>query len=227
MKIVKNKNVNKKFIFNKILIIIAITIILFTLNNYYNHNSKNIISNNYDNYSNIDVESLIGEENNLNYDRNDYTSTYQNYSCYNHYPSHKYDSIRKYNFYESKWYNGEYYIDPYTNNKIYDISEVDYDHIIPLHYVNQHGGANWTEEQKRNFADDPEVGVCTNKSDNRTKSDKGPSEWLPKENKEQYCYSWLVIAEKYNLTISQDDMDVILNILDGISLDNISFMSEY
>ena len=175
----------------------------------------------------------IEEANNSSYDRNEWTSSYQSYICekghdhnknnYKYDDNGKFKSIRAYSYFESKWYNwnNDSYTDPYTGETIYDISKTDYDHIIPLAYVNAHGGSNWTSEEKKSFADNPSVGVCTNNSSNRAKSAKGPSEWLPDINKEAYCYSWLVIANDFNISLSQNDYDTIVDILNNSNIENI------
>lgn len=178
-----------------------------------------------------DVETLlenvkIGDGDDYSsYDRTEWTSKYQYYSCkdLDHNDDGtldcpgKYSSIRKYSFYESDWYDWEkdQYIDPYTNDVITDISKVDYDHIIPLAYAHAHGAALWTEEQKREFADDPTVGVCCSQFDNRAKGAKGPSEWMPSANQASYCYTWLIIANRFNLWLEQEDYDVIIKTLKG------------
>lgn len=185
---------------------------------------------NYQNNENIDFlfnSIKIEESNNSKYNRNEWTSTYQKYNCkkgHDHNSnSYKYDdngifkSIRAYSYFESKWYNwdSDTYIDPYTGDIIDDISKTDYDHIIPLAYVNAHGGSEWSEKEKKDFADNTSVGVCTNSFSNRQKGANGPSKWLPDINKEAYCYSWLVIANDFNITLDQEDYDKISEILNG------------
>lgn len=189
-----------------------------------------------------DLEALIQSvtvapaDENAQYDRDLYTSSSQYYECED--PEHdwhnsngytgdddgEYTSVRAYGFYESKYYDGESdsYTDPYTNETS-DVSEsgpkgYDWDHVIPLAYADSHGTNAWTEEQKKAFADDPLVGVCVNASDNRAKGAKGPSEWLPDENVDDYCYTWLVISSEYGLSISQEDMDTILQYVNEDSL---------
>lgn len=159
------------------------------------------------------------------YDRYEYTSSSQYYICNE---GHEYYSIRQYSYYESKCYNPntELYTDPYTNNYI-NIDDTDYDHIIPLHYVNKHGGNEWSDDQKKKYADDPLIGIDVNSSDNRAKGDKGPSQWLPEENVENYCYSWLIIANKYNISISQEDMNVIKEVLKNDDINNLNVINEY
>lgn len=145
------------------------------------------------------------------YNRDDYTSSTQSYE----YNGKHYDSIRKYGYDASIFNDGTNYNDPYTGENI-ELSKCDWDHIIPLHYANQHGASNWTAEEKKAFADNPNVGVNVNASDNRSKSDRGPSEWLPDVNRESYCYTWLVIANDFNLSINQEDYNVIKDVLSNV-----------
>ena len=70
------------------------------------------------------------------------------------------------------------------------------------------GADKWTEEQCNEYAYDQFVGVDVFNSANRSKSDKGPTEWLPDENIEDYCYSWIVICSKYNLSMTQEELDI-------------------
>ena len=180
-----------------------------------------------------DLQELINsikieDDQDVYYDRSEWTSSSQLYLCNNHRHDHnrnsytgdddgKFTSIRAYAYYESVWYDwdNDVYTDPYTGYIIKSVKETDYDHIIPLAYANAHGGSEWSGDKKKEYSDDPSVGVCCNKSENCIKGAKGPSEWLPKENQDDYCYTWLVIANKYDLSISQDDIDVILSCIDG------------
>lgn len=167
----------------------------------------------------------------VEYERDEWTSDSQLYECYkNHGCDEKYTSIRKYSFYESEWYNWDdnYYVDPYTEQVINDVRQTDYDHIIPLAYVNSHGGEQWNDEKKKEFADDPSNGVCVNIHDNREKGAKGPSEWLPDENKVDYCYTWLVISDHYGLSISDDDMNTIKSVLSAVeNVSELSLINDY
>ena len=170
-----------------------------------------------------DVE--VKEDQNVSYNREDWTSSTQSYF----YKGQHFTSIRAYAFYASIYYDDKnnVYLDPYSGEKHKNIDNIDYDHIIPLSYVNRHNGHSWGNEKKRNFADDPNVGVNVNSHDNRIKSDKGPASWLPKENKDDYCYTWLVIADKYNISISPTDMKVIKKELKNKSIEDVKIINEY
>lgn len=99
------------------------------------------------------------------------------------------------------------YKDPYTDKEITDIKILDFDHICPLMYLHRYSDLNWTKEQKNKFAQDENVGVSVLNKENRSKGAKGPSEWLPKANQGDYCYSWLLIAHEYGLALRQQDID--------------------
>ena len=142
------------------------------------------------------------------YDRKDWEGYCSYYYCGN-----RFSSIRTYDYYASAWNNGYNYTCPYTGEKVYSADELDYDYIIPLGYVCAHGGFTWSNAQKVQFANDVQNGVDVNMSANRAKGDAGPSRFLPQINKAMYCYTWLVIAHKYNLTIDPDDMYTIKKVL--------------
>lgn len=96
---------------------------------------------------------------------------------------------------------------PYSGKEITDIKLVDFDHIIPLKFIATKCDINWTKEQKNKFAQDENVGVSVLNKENRSKGAKGPSEWLPKENQGDYCYTWLLLAKEWGLSLPQHDLD--------------------
>lgn len=169
-----------------------------------------------------DLEELLSKveviENDLKieYDRDDYTSSSQYYE--GNEVGEEYNSIKAYAYYESEYYNEENdsYICPYTN-EVVAYENIDFDHIVPLNYAHNHGGSEWSEEEKKLYADDPNIGVNVNSSDNRSKGAKGPSEWLPDYNVEEYCYTWLIICDNYDISLSKSDYDTIVEILSKLS----------
>lgn len=116
----------------------------------------------------------------------------------------------------SPWYNSEdiTYTCPYTGTIIentdgpdkIDFDTLDYDHIVPLKSAYIRGAYAWTEEQRNEYAYDQWVGVDVLNSANRSKSDKGPLDYLPTKNIEDYCYSWLLICSKYDLVMTEDEI---------------------
>lgn len=138
-----------------------------------------------------------------NYSRDSYTEPYSKVD----YKGRKL-SLRRFAFETSSHNDNGVYTDPYTNKKL-TLEESNFDHIIPLNYVNQHGGAKWSHSKKHQYATDVRVGVDVDGTVNRIKSDQGPSTWLPDANVDQYCYTWLVIAVNYDIALSPADFYVI------------------
>lgn len=130
----------------------------------------------------------------------------------------------------SPWYNtaDNTYMCPYTGNIIHDLDDkkedndfgnLDYDHIVPLKSTYLRGAKDWTDEQKNAYAYDQWVGVDVLNSANRSKSDKGPCDYLPDINVEDYCYSWLMICSKYDLAMTQEEIDLCVDTI-NIALEN-------
>lgn len=130
----------------------------------------------------------------------------------------------------SPWYNAEdnTYMCPYTGTIIQDMDDnkqdndfgnLDYDHIVSLHTVDRSCPDWWTDVEKNAYAYDQAVGVDVLNKSNRSKSDKTPSEWLPDINTEDYCYHYLLICSKYDLAMTQADLDVCYNTI-KTALDN-------
>ena len=100
------------------------------------------------------------------------------------------------------------YICPYTNQTITDESTLDYDHIVPLKSAYIRGAWAWSNEQRNAYAYDQWVAVDVLNSANRSKSDKGPMDYLPEYNVEDYCYSWLLICSEYDLVMTDEEVDL-------------------
>lgn len=112
-------------------------------------------------------------------------------------------------------YDGESvrFRDPYTHEIITDIDDIEYDHIIPISYAAMYGGNDWSKEEKNNFTYDLLNGVLTSKEENRAKGNKGPSEYIPEQGEEAYSYSWILLAEKYDLRLSEQDYEALQEVL--------------
>ena len=149
----------------------------------------------------------VGELATLNtYQRNSFESPVKTYKIGN----------TTYNRHDYAWHTSRFLISenpfsytcPYTGTTVTNEQNLDFDHIVPLKSVYLRGGADWTPEQMNAYAYDQDIGIDVIYSANRSKGDKGPAQWLPTVNVEDYCYSWLVICEKYNLTMTQEEIDI-------------------
>ena len=100
-----------------------------------------------------------------------------------------------------------------------DASDVDIDHVIPLSYAHGHGGFSWSPSKKKQFANDPLNLIPTYDIENRRKSDKGPSEYLPSDKDLACAYikRWQAIRIKYDLNIAPDDKVIIRNMISTTS----------
>lgn len=166
----------------------------------------------------VDSINIVKSLEDLNdYDRTTYEKPVQSYMLNN-------TKINRndYAWKTSKWFNEEdfTYICPYTGTIIKDLDDnkedkdfgnLDYDHIVPLKSTYLRGANKWSDDKKNEYAYDQWVGVDVLNSANRSKSDKGPSEWLPTQNVEDYCYSWLLICSKYNLSMTQEEIDICID----------------
>ena len=92
--------------------------------------------------------------------------------------------------------------------------------IIPLRYVNQHGGYAWSHTQKQNYgkslsAMNNGVYIAVSSKENRRKSDQGPADYYP-SNPNFYCeYAkrWRNIARTYSISLSQRDYNKVEGVL--------------
>lgn len=91
------------------------------------------------------------------------------------------------------------WISPYSGQILYEASQIDIDHIVPLSWAWQHGANHWTSQKRKRFANDPSNLVSVEASLNRQKGDKGPEQWLPPKNQCAYLSRFKRITKKYDL----------------------------
>lgn len=103
--------------------------------------------------------------------------------------------------------------DPYTGKTINfergvrTSSLVQIDHVIPLGNSIRHGAADWTQERREAFANDPFNLIAVDGPTNGSKSDSGPADWLPPVTSYHCAYveHYIGVSAKYDLTISRRD----------------------
>lgn len=99
------------------------------------------------------------------------------------------------------------WLDPFTGTTTDDSSSLDTDHFVALGYAASHGGNEWGADKKEQFANDMENLRAVDASQNRSKGDDGPSDFMP-ENEDYHCeYAtiWVSVLDKYDLTTTSDD----------------------
>ncbi len=89
--------------------------------------------------------------------------------------------------------------DPYTGKVWYRASDVDIDHIIPLKWAHEHGGAHWSKTQREAFANDPRNLLIVEDDLNHQKGASAPDTWLPPKNRCWYKQKWQSLLETYQL----------------------------
>lgn len=93
------------------------------------------------------------------------------------------------------------------DNKIFrNPSQLDVDHFVPLAEAWRSGAANWSAQQRINFANDldlPDALIAVSRSTNRSKSDRDVASWLPPNRayRCQYLASWVEVKFKWKLTV--------------------------
>jgi hypothetical protein len=112
-------------------------------------------------------------------------------------------------------------IDPFSGNSLSFVSgettsfEVQIDHIVPLSWAWQNGASKWTDERRTAFANDPLNLLAVDGSLNMSKSDSGPSEWLPPNQPFHcdYAQHYGSVLVEYDLAIPRADLATLLELL--------------
>jgi hypothetical protein len=97
------------------------------------------------------------------------------------------------------------WISPFTGNTIYNASDIDIDHVVPLKWAWIHGADSWSKEKRVKFANDPANLLSVEASLNRQKGAKGLDEWLPPSNKCQYIVRFIRVYKTYGLTLKSSE----------------------
>ena len=105
---------------------------------------------------------------------------------------------------KGRWY------DPYTDKYFINPKDLDIDHFVPLGEVDKSGGHEWSKDRKMEYANDLkglEVLIAVDKSANRSKGDKDPSDWLPPNKKYQCAYikTWQKVKKQWKLEMDEKE----------------------
>jgi hypothetical protein len=105
------------------------------------------------------------------------------------------------------------WLDPYTGSAFSKASDVDIDHVIPLQYAHDHGGALWSPLLKKLFANDPDNLLIVDDGENQRKGAKGPAQYLPRlQYRCEYVRRWQQLTEKYELQLARQDLQTLTRI---------------
>jgi hypothetical protein len=106
--------------------------------------------------------------------------------------------------------------DKYSGTTIQHVrgkSKIDIDHVIALSLAYKYGADEWSQSKREAFANDPMNLMASSASENRSKGDSSPAEWMP-SNEAFHCeYAQQVekVAVKYDVNLPKADLAVIAN----------------
>jgi hypothetical protein len=106
---------------------------------------------------------------------------------------------------------------PYDNKDTTDPQDMDIDHMVPLAAAWRSGASKWTDEQRKDFANDltrPQLFAVSLQS-NRSKGDQDPSTWKP-PNRAFWCtyaQDWVTVKTYYKLTVTQAEKSSLADML--------------
>ncbi|WP_026373081.1 HNH endonuclease family protein [Agrococcus lahaulensis] len=115
--------------------------------------------------------------------------------------------------------------DPYTGATIDfahdriggDSQAVQIDHIISLSAAHRGGAWEWSFDERVAFANDPATLLAVDGPTNSTKSDRGPSDWMPEDPAFwcEYAARYTSIAHDYALAVSSEDKRMLVDVLEA------------
>jgi len=110
------------------------------------------------------------------------------------------------------------WLSPYDNVMHTNPSDLDIDHMIPLKEAWDSGAWNWTAAQRQTFANDlsdPRALIAVTAGQNRSKSDRDPSNWIPPQKSYTCTYlsEWVAIKARWKLSMDQSEFGRIKNLL--------------
>jgi hypothetical protein len=109
--------------------------------------------------------------------------------------------------------------DPYTGETVRfskaDAAEVPVDHVVPLAAAWAQGAAQWSDEQRRLFANDLTNLMATTRSANSSKGDSTAEAWVPAEPAYGCSYATVVVTVKsaYGLAVTPAEAGALRGLL--------------
>lgn len=106
----------------------------------------------------------------------------------------------------------------YDDEEFSEARDLDIDHMVPLANAWRSGARTWTQEKRKEFANDltrPQL-LAVSASSNRSKGDQGPDEWQP-PSKTYWCtYSraWVSVKAAYELSVTEAEKGMLTEMLD-------------
>lgn len=114
---------------------------------------------------------------------------------------------------------GDWY-STYDKVTVTDPSELDIDHVVALKEAWDSGAGRWTAARREAFANDlsdPRALVAVTASSNRSKGEKDPPQWMPR-NTEMHCTylsDWVAVKSRWSLSMDESEYRFIEKRLKG------------
>jgi hypothetical protein len=110
--------------------------------------------------------------------------------------------------------------DPYTGKEITykrGASKVDIDHAVALSDAWQKGAQQWSDDKRKDFANDPLNLLAVDSSTNRSKSDGDTATWLPPNSafRCKYVARQVAVKKKYGVWVTSAERDAMRKVLNG------------
>ena len=100
---------------------------------------------------------------------------------------------------------GGSWVSAYDGLTLTDLGSIDIDHVVALAEAWDSGAAGWTDDRRRDFANDLGVDwalIAVSSGSNRSKSDHDPAEWLPVEaDRCAFITAWIEVKVRWSLAI--------------------------
>jgi hypothetical protein len=114
---------------------------------------------------------------------------------------------------------GDWY-SPYDNRRYSYPADIDIDHVIALKEAWDSGAHSWSASKREQFANDLSDGrplIAVKDSENQSKSDKDPSNWIPKNSAYlcTYLADWVAVKARWGLNMDTSEWGRIKNLLNA------------
>ena len=114
---------------------------------------------------------------------------------------------------------GDWY-SPYDNQRYSYPADVDIDHVVALKEAWDSGAHSWSSSKREQFANDLSDDrslIAVKDSENQSKSDRDPSNWIPKNSAYlcTYLADWVAIKARWGLSMDTSEWGRIKNLLNA------------